>query len=312
MKADAVGVGSRSLRVRRLLDSRGIVGLLLNAPASITVAAVLAFPIGYAFWLTIVDFQPALGSGAFVGVENYLTALADPDFHSAAFATAEFAIPATVGAAVVGLVMALILHEPFPGRSIVRSLIMVPWAMGTIVVGMIWGWIFNSSFGILNRLLEQLGLMHSPVAWLGSASTAPFVVAFVFAWAASPIATLLFLAALQSIPVELYRAAAADGAGALGRLFYVTIPLLRPTTLLVMIILTVDTLTAFGLIYVLTEGGPGTATTTFAWLAYQQTFRDFNFSGGTVTYFLVSALIVILGIAYSRLFRTGGLVGRDA
>jgi len=204
-------------------------------------------------------------------------------------------------ATLVGLGMALVLHERFAGRPLMRSLLLIPWSLSRVVVGLLWLGILDFEFGALNGLLDNLGLIDGHIAFFKNGFSALNVLVSVYMWNQAPFATLLFLAAMQSIPGDLYMAAEVDGAGYWSRLRYVTLPAIRPIVFLVLVLATVDGFLMLDLIYVLTMGGPGNDTTTISWLGFQTAFNFFKFGPGTAILYTLTALCLLLTLVYHRL-----------
>jgi ABC-type sugar transport system permease subunit len=197
--------------------------------------------------------------------------------------------------------MALVLNERFPGRPLMRSLLLVPWSLSRIVVGLLWVGLLDYEFGALNALLQRTGLIDSYVAFFKDGFSALNVLVSVYMWNQAPFATLLFLAGMQSIPEDLYAAGEVDGAGYWQRFRHITLPALRPILFLVLVLSTVNGFLMLDLIYVLTMGGPGYDTTTISWLGFQTSFTFFKFGPGTAVLYTLTALCLLLTLIYHRL-----------
>ncbi len=279
----------------------------LILPTLIAVLGVSVYPVGYAVWTSLHNKNPAIGIDQWVGLSNYRFVLESSDFRKAMLVTAKFAISTMVLSILLGLGMALVLNQRFFGRGLLRSVLLVPWAMSGTVVGVLWAWIYDGGYGTLNGVLFRLGLIDQYKAWLsayelpflGPASLYLVVVAFV--WNSAPLVALFILAALQSVPTNLYRAAEMDGASSWQRFRFITLPWLRPMLLLVLILATINGIMAFDLIYFLTKGGPGTETTVFSWLGYNTIFGFFQFGQGTAILLILTMLCLILAFLYIRL-----------
>src|SRR5438094_7812213 len=192
----------------------------------------------------------------YVGVQNYARLLADPLYWDSFWRTAYFVGAFVVETTVVGLGMALVLQERFLGRPVMRSLLLIPWSLSRVVVGLLWIGLLDVEFGALNGLLYKAGLIDSYISFLKSGFSALNVLVSVYMWNQAPFATLLLLAGMQSIPTELYMAAEADGAGYWQRLRYVTLPALRGILFIVLVVSTVNGFLMLHLIHMLTMGGP--------------------------------------------------------
>ncbi|MEA2594700.1 MAG: multiple sugar transport system permease protein [Thermomicrobiales bacterium] len=279
----------------------------LVLPTILAVLGVSVYPVGYAIWTSLHNKNPSFGFELWVGLGNYRLLLESPEFRKAIAVTARFAVTSTVLSMLLGLGMALVLNQRFIGRGLLRSVILVPWAMSGTVVGVLWAWIYDGGYGTLNGVLFKLGLIDEYKAWLsafeipglGPASLYFVVVAFV--WNSAPMAALFILAALQSVPTNLYRAAKMDGASAWQRFRFITLPWLRPMLLLVLILSSINGIMAFDLIYFLTKGGPGTETTVFSWLGYNTIFGFFQFGQGTAILLALTLICLVLAFVYMKL-----------
>ena len=204
---------------------------------------------------------------------------------------------------VLGLFIALVLHETFRLRGLVRAVALLPWALPTAVMAMSWRWIFNDTYGIANDLPMRLGLLSEPVAWLGRPGPAFLAVVLADIWKTTPFVTILLLAGLQSIPSDLYEAMAIDGAGRIRRFFLVTLPLLRPALALALTFRIIHALGIFDLIWVLTGGGPANATKTVAVYIYDQYFRYGERGQGAALTLITALGMFALAAGIGRLVR---------
>jgi multiple sugar transport system permease protein len=297
--------------------SDGWFALALIAPALLAIVVVVLFPLLYSLWLSFTDVNLLRTTGPalelfgvrvplfrFVGLQNYARIFGDPLYWSSLGRTLYFVGAFVLEAAMVGMGMALVLHERFHGRPLVRSFLLIPWSLSRVVVGLLWIGILDFEFGALNGLLARLGLIDGSIAFFKHGFSALNVLVSVYMWNQAPFATLLFLAGMQSISVDLYSAAEVDGAGYWQRFRYVTLPALRPIVFLVLVLATVNGFLMLDLIYVLTMGGPAHDTTTISWLGFQTTFAFFKFGPGTAILYTLTALCLLLTIAYQRLILT--------
>jgi ABC-type sugar transport system permease subunit len=267
--------------------------------------AVLAYPLGYAFWLSLNDVDANLHPTKFVWFANYSAAISDPAFLPSLERTLYFAALVVIGTVVLGFAFGLLLTTDFRGRAIVRGLMVVPWAVSATVVALAFGWIFNSQLGTLNGLLQQLHIISQPVEWFDTSGWRTLaILALATVWATAPFAGLLYLGALQTVPDELLRAARVDGAGPIRRFFAVTWPWVRRTTFLVCVLAIISGFTGFVLILILTGGGPGTATNVLPWWAYTIAFTNFDWGEGSAIFFLIAvSVFIVSGILYYLLGR---------
>jgi multiple sugar transport system permease protein len=294
--------------------TEGRFAVLLVAPAVGAIALVVLFPLLYSLWLSFTDVNLLRTTGPaielfgarvplfrWIGLRNYARILDDPLYWSSLWRTLYFVGAFVVEATLVGLGVALVLNERFAGRPLMRSLLLIPWSLSRVVVGLLWIGILDFEFGALNGLLHNLGLIDSYIAFFKNGFSALNVLVSVYMWNQAPFATLLFMAGMQSIPEDLYSAAEVDGAGYWQRFRYVTLPALRPILFLVLVLATVNGFLMLDLIYVLTMGGPGHDTTTLSWLGYQTTFTFFKFGPGTAILYTLTALCLLLTVVYHRL-----------
>ncbi|HEV8436465.1 MAG TPA: sugar ABC transporter permease [Methylomirabilota bacterium] len=285
--------------------------LLLVLPALLGIFVVVLFPLLYSLWLSFTDVNLLRTTGPaiellgvrvplfrFVGLQNYVRVFDDPLYWSSLWRTLYFVAAFVLEATLVGMGMALVLNERFAGRPVMRSLLLIPWSLSRVVVGLLWIGILDFEFGALNGLLHRLGAIDGYIAFFKNGFSALNVLVSVYMWNQAPFATLLFLAGMQSIPVDLYSAAEVDGAGYWQRFWHVTMPALRPIVFLVLVLATVNGFLMLDLIYVLTMGGPGHDTTTISWLGFQTTFAFFRFGPGTAILYTLTVLCLLLTFAY--------------
>jgi multiple sugar transport system permease protein len=231
------------------------------APSLAVIALVAAYPIGYAVWLSLNEYSLRIpGLSRFAGFDNYEEALRSTDFWDAFRTTFVFTGISVGLELVIGLAMALAMHEAFRGRAVLRTTVLVPWAILTVVTAMMWRTMFEPKLGFVNTMLDSLGLPGKEVVWLGQDGYALAVMIFADVWKTAPFMGLLILAGLQVIPNDVYDAAKVDGATTWQRFRRVTLPLLTPAILVALIFRTLDALRIFDLPFVLTQGANGTNT----------------------------------------------------
>ena len=298
---------ARRWHARGLGYERPYFAYLLNTPALLVIVLLAAYPIGYSAWISLHKYnlkRPRVFD--FIGLDNYATIVASPEFWSALRITMEFTVLVVTTVAVLGICVALLLNLPFRGRDLLRTLILLPWAIPPVVNGLMWQWIYDSKIGALNGLLVSLGIIPEYRGWLSEPTSALLALAFSDVWNVLPLAVILLLAALQKIPAELYESARMDGAGPVQLFRYVTFPWLAQTLLVVLILQTLSAIRVFDVIYVLTAGGPGTATTTLTWKTYLTTFENLDFGLGNAYAYTVSLITFGFALVYFRvLYRRG-------
>ncbi len=300
LQRTAAAAGPRRAAGWRWPQARLAYGLLLPSLALLVLAEL--YPILYSVWLTAQDVQVDIGGidAEWVGLGNWRQMLHDPALPAIVWTTVYFTGLVVAATLLIGLGVALLLNQRFHGRGFCRVVLLVPWAIPAVVSGRIWGLIFNAGFGILNTLLREVGLIDHGIQWLTDPALAINAVAFAQIWTNVPLVALFLLAALQTIPQELYDAARVDGASAWGGFRFVTLPAIRTVGLVLVILTTIASFKVFDLIYVLTNGYAETMVWYFN--VFIQSFKNLNFGyGATLAYAL---FLVILGLTavYFRLF----------
>jgi ABC-type sugar transport system permease subunit len=274
-------------------DERAAAGLLAALVA--VLMAVTAFPILYSLWISLFAVNLRRPNRMpFVGLDNYFSILGNASFWESVGRTAFFSVIAVSAVLVLATLIAILLDQDFPGRRILSACLLIPWAIPSVANGLMWKWIYDANYGALNGLLMQLGFISSAMIWLGdSAKTLPLI-ANAFVWKEVPLAVILLLVTLKSIPADLYSAARVDGAPAFRRFLHVTLPALRPGFLLVALYEAMMAVRHFDLFFLLTEGGPGGASDVVAWRIYVETFRNLSFgTGAAMSYILAIATLLM-------------------
>jgi len=229
----------------------------------------------------------------FVGLQNFSDALGDRRFWNGVKNTFYFTGVAVPLQLVLGLGIALLFNREFPGKGIVRTIILLPMVATPVAIALIWALMFNPSLGVLNYFLESLGLPRS--LWVADITLAIPSLVLVDIWQWTPMVALILLAALQGVPTEYYEAARIDGANALQALRYITLPSIRSAIVVALILRTVDALKTFDIIYVITGGGPGTASETLNVFAFKTGFEFFR--AGYAASLLIFLMLLVLGVA---------------
>ena len=276
----------------------------LNAPAALFLFSTMLFPIAYSLVISFYDLNyKRPHRRPFVGLENYIHLLRDADFLETLGRTGVFVLFSTASVLSAGMLIALLLNQDFRGRGVLRTLILIPWAVPPVVNGVMWKYILDSSYGVLNGILYRLGLIDSYISFLSESSSAFSWVVFANVWKNLPFAILLLLAALQTIPRELFEAARVDGASVFSRFFRITVPMISAAVLVVLIFQTMIGLRVFDLIYVMTSGGPADATTVIGWELYEESFKSLNFGRGSAIGYIITLLTFGAALLYYRLFK---------
>lgn len=268
-------------------------------PALILLSSVTIYPILYVFYLSLHRRLLIFDISRFVGVENYLFLLKDDRFWNALKNTVYFTALSVSLEFVLGLSVAMLLNRQFQFRGIVRAIILIPWAIPTVVSAKMWEWVYNTDFGILNYILGV------KINWLGSPFWAMNAAIFMDVWKTTPFVAILLMAGLQVIPQELYQAARIDGASSWQIFKKITLPLLKPVILVVLIFRTLDAFRVFDAIYVLTGGGPANTTETLSIYAYKVLFQTLQFGYGSTLSVVVFLCVGSISVFYIRLLSKG-------
>lgn len=273
---------------------------VLLAPMLLVMLLLTAWPLLRTIWLSFTD-AALIGSGetpAWIGLENYLYALSDPDFRASIWRTLYFTLVSVTVEGIIGVLVALLLNQKFIGRNVLRVLVILPWALPTIVNAMMWRLNFNPDYGSINALLSQLGIIDGYRSWLGSPEAALNAVMFADIWKNYPLVTLLVLAALQSIPEDLFEAARLDGASAWRRFRAITFPAIVAPLGVALVLRTIDAFKIFDIIYVMTRGGPVDSTKTLSFFVYQESFSYLRAGSGAAYAILMTLMCALLITLY--------------
>jgi multiple sugar transport system permease protein len=261
------------------------------APAALVVMAVILFPWAFTLYMSVHEWK--IGGGqSFVGLANYAKLFEDGRFHWAVLRTLYFTVLAVVLPLMLGLAAALAFHRKFPLRGLARTVFILPMMATPVAVALVWTMMFHPQLGVLNYLLTSLGL--PPSMWVYAPDTVIPTLVLVEVWHWTPLVMLLLLGGLASLPVDPYEAAKIDGATAWQAFRHVTLPLLMPFLVVALVIRTIDALKAFDTIYVITQGGPGTASETINIFLYLQAFAYYNMGYASAVVVVFFALILAL------------------
>jgi ABC-type sugar transport system permease subunit len=279
----------------------------LVLPALGVVLLIAIFPLVWTVWesLHVHDLRMPWRGEPFVGLGNFREILGEPRFWQALSHTLVFTVGSVIPELVLGTILALVLHQAFRGRGLVRALVLVPWAIPTVVTALLWRFLFDGSAGIVNVVLVDVGLLDRPLVWFVHAVAAWVPIILADVWKTTPFVALLVLAGLQNIDAALYEAARIDGAGAWQRFWHVTVPLLKPAILVALIFRTLDAFRVFDLIYVMTGGGPGTSTEPVALYTFTALLQNLRFGFGSALSVLVFLVTFTLALVYIRVLGAG-------
>jgi ABC-type sugar transport system permease subunit len=287
----------------RTREGRFAAALLL--PSVIAVFGIVVYPILQTLYTSLHAVNsPLPGHYSWVGLRNYTFALTHADFWSAVERTAYFTLLSTALELVLGIGIALLLNAPLRARWLFRTIVVLPWALPTIVNGAMWRYMFNAQYGVVNAALTQLHIIGSYEAWFSKPFLALNLVILADVWKNTSLVAFFLLAGLTTIPRELYEAARVDGYGPMGAFFHITLPLLRPVIVVVLVLRTIEAFKVFDIIYVMTGGGPANGTQSIAFFTYQRAFSDEFFGYGSALAYLIVIFIMALAVLYIRLLRT--------
>ena len=279
-------------------------GLMLIAPAYLLLGFTILYPTLQALWMSfhrIILTRPALGR-PFIGLENYRDVVTSPHFfHSIRISV--IWTGTNLGVQIVlGTLVALLIHQEFRGRSLVRGVSLIPWITPSVVAYLTWKWMYDGQFGIINSILLQLGVIERSIVWLGNMNTAMGAVIFASIWKGTPFVVLMVLASLQSIPEDLYDAAKVDGAGMFDRFRHVTLPQILPTVIIAATLTTIFTFNNFNAIWLLTTGGPLRATEVLTIYVYRQAFHSFNLGTATAAGIIIFIILYMFVMIFGRYY----------
>src|SRR5215216_1899674 len=273
---------------------------LFLVPSLLQLAVLLAFPVFFSFYLSFHEWNILEPEKPFVGLDNYARLLSDRRARQAIVNTLYYTVTSVPLTLFCGLLVALLLNNQIRGRGIFRTMYYLPVVTSAVAVAVVWKWIFNGDFGLINYYLIQLGLISAPIRWLTDPNLAMPSIIIVSVWQGIGGCMIIYLAGLQAIPDELYDAAKVDGAGPIRTLFSITIPLLGPATFFLLITSIIGAFQEFGRPYLMTSGGPAGRTTTIAYHLYVAAFRNFEMGYAAAMSYVLFAMIFIFTLLQMR------------
>ena len=278
------------------------------APAALIIVLIVLVPLGRALWMSLFDIQLTRpGVEPFVGLGNYFDQLASGNFWGSVGRALFFTVVSTALELLFGLALALLMDQPLRGRWLLRTIIILPWALPTIVNALMWRWIDNAEYGSLNALLTQTGIISHYQPWLSNSDTAMWMVILADVWKLTPLVAILLLAGLQSVDREVVEVARVDGASSWQTFRLILLPLITPVVLIVLVLRTMEAFKVFDIIWIMTHGGPANSTQSIAIYAYQTAYQGFDFGRGAALGYLIALVIMVLAAVYLRLL---GRVGQ--
>lgn len=269
-------------------------------PALLPVILMTVYPIGHAFWTSLHEVMILFPGEPFVGLKNYQRVIASNYFQDALQNSLVFTLFAAPSVVILGTLIALFLRRRFFGSEVVRSVVLLPWVLPAAISAVLWVWVFHPSFGILNGILRELGLIESSVPWLTSPHTALMAVTAAHVWTQIPFAVILMMAALSAVNSETLEAAAIDCRNPLKRFRYVIFPEIKAMIVVLLVYNSLTAFTSYDLVYAMTGGGPGTATTLLSFQVWRESFSMYDFGAGSAVAFIVVTISAVLIAAITR------------
>ena len=281
---------------------RRLTPYLYALPGLLLLIVILTYPIGRGFYLSFFKYNlSSFGPPSYIGTQNYKRLFDDPLFVKAFEHTITFVVVSISVEFILGLMFALLLQLDFVGRNLLRGISLLPWMMPPVVTAFVWAWLFNGTYGIVNYILGESGLVSKPIEWFSSTALALPTLIFVDVWQSTPFVMLVLLAGLQNIPESLYEAARIDGANAIRSFWYITLPLLRPAAAVALLMRTMIALRFFDAVWIITRGGPASSTEVLATYAYKKSMLGFRMGYGSAATTIIFLLAFVMSIGYIRL-----------
>jgi multiple sugar transport system permease protein len=276
--------------------------ILLTVPMIIIMGTVIGWPLVRTIFLAFTDAQLMdVGTSGFVGLANFKQAITNEGFLASLKVSAIFALVVVTSEMILGTAVALLVNEPFKGRNLLRALLILPWAIPTVVNAIMWRLIYNPEYGALNSLLTQLGLIDSYISWLGSANKALGAIIFADVWKNFSLVALIALASLQTLSSSQVDAAKIDGANAVQRFGYITLPHIIPSLQVALVLRIIEAVKVFDIIYIMTKGGPANRTRSGSIFVYQEAFTNSRMGSGATYAIIMVAVIMIFILFYMRI-----------
>jgi multiple sugar transport system permease protein len=280
-------------------------------PALLPVAFMTVYPIAYALWTSLHQVMILFPGEPFVGLDNYKRVVTSNYFHDSLTNSLVFTLLAAPSVVILGLLIALFLQRRFFGSHVIRSIVLLPWVLPGAISAVLWIWVFHPSFGILNGLLAKLGLIDQSIPWLTSPKLALYAVAVAHIWTQIPFAVVLLMAALAAINSETLEAGAIDCRSPVKRFRYIIYPEIKSMLVVLLVYNALTAFTSYDLVYAMTGGGPGTATTLLSFQIWRESFSMYDFGAGSAVAFIVVAISAVLIIAITRALPSDLFAGEE-
>lgn len=280
-----------------------VTGLLTIAPGLFLILALTIYPVGYSIWLSLLEKHSFFPEQRFIGLDNYIYLWSDPEFWQSLWYGVVYSVWTITLQILLGVAAALILNESFRGRNLARGIVLFPYMIPTIVAVILWKWLLNDTYGLLNYALMALGIVRDPISWLG-ADHIMLSLIIVSVWQFFPFVLLAVLARLQTIPPELYEAAEVDGASAVRRFVHISLPHIRGILFVVILLRSIWMFTKFDTVWLMGEGaGAGRFIRTLPVYAYMRTLTYYQAGLGAALAVVMFGILMVSTVVYFRLFR---------
>ncbi len=290
----------------RLRTSESTLAYIFILPSLLFLAAFMFYPILNVIVISFFQTNKLGKLIRFVGIKNFRVLFEDAAFDVVLLRSLLWTVLAVAVKTGLGLLIAAFLNRPFPGRKVARTLFLIPWASSAPISAILWRWVFHPQFGLLNYTLKVTGIWANPPVWLGGSVSAFAAVIWVDIWLGIPFMALVFLAGMQAVPTELYEVGDVEGAGAIRKFAFITMPGIRSVLLVATLLSTLWTFNDFNTIYVMTRGGPSGATHILITYLYERSFQWLNWSAGSVMAVITFVILSVVAWAYATLyFRRG-------
>ncbi|MDO4273726.1 MAG: sugar ABC transporter permease [Eubacteriales bacterium] len=286
---------------------------ILLAPALIIVLLIIGYPVVRAVGLSLFKYDMTnLQNVKFVGLQNYINIFTKDDAFWPALKNTVLWVGVTVVLQLLlSLLLANILNKSFRGRGIVRSIVLIPWVTPCVLISLMWAWIFNGNYGVMNEILKKFHLISENVAWIAQPDTALWVQILAMIWQGIPFFTIMVLAAMQSVPKELYESASVDGASSIKQYMYITLPGIASTIVSTVMIRLIWVFNNVDIVYTMTGGGPGYSSLTLSVYTYLQAQKSMKFGYGSAVAIIGAVLMSVVIFIYLRITREqGGMIDK--
>jgi len=279
--------------------------ILLILPSFILIAFAIFIPVVESIYMSFLDYKLQAGAQhTWNHFQNYKELFTEKEIWSSLRITLVYVSAVVILLMILGLALAMILNKNIKGRNVIRGVILLPWAMPVVISALLWMWIFQPQYGVLNYILQRLNIIKGPIAWVTSVNFALPSIIITSLWRQLPFIVVMLLAGLQSIPRDMYEAAAIDGANKVQMFFNITLPFLRNVIKSTVLISIIDNFKQFPLFWIMTGGGPMGKTTNLAILTYKNAFVNLNFGKGAAVSTIWLVLLMVFSVIYNKVFTT--------